>query len=284
LAQLIQQMTAAAPMAAPVAASEPTKPAKAERWLPFGHPAGVQAYRYPQPVIEEGDKVEKFSRRREMIAEHMVISHAVSPHVVTVAEVDMTNLVVLREANKDRLKAQGIGLTFLSFLLKATVEALGEYPLMNSVVGNRETIMKKRVHLGCAVETDGGLVVPVIRDADQYNTVGLSKALARLSKKARENALEPEDVTGGTFTVSNPGLKGNLYGGAIINQPQVGIVRMGEIKKRAMVITRDGQDVIAIRSMMYLALSYDHRIIDGVTGNSFLYRIRELLEAAKFSV
>ena len=219
-----------------------------------------------------------------MIAEHMVISQAVSPHVVTVAEVDMTNVWRLRAKHKNRLKAQGIGLTFLSFILKATVEALSEFRGMNAVVGDGQVIKKGRINLGCAVETPSGLVVPVIRDADQLTVVGLSKAVTRLAKKAREGNLEPDDISGGTFTVSNPGLKGNLYGGAIINQPQVGIVRMGEIKKRPMVISRGGDDVIAIRNMMYIALSYDHRVVDGVTGNSFLFRIRELLDAAQFQV
>lgn len=272
---------------APAPAPAPVKPpaaAPSDRWVPFGHPSDARAYRYPQPRVEEGDRTEKFSRRRQIIAEHMVISQAVSPHVVTVAEVDMTELVKLRDAHKKRLKEQGINVTFLSFLLKATVEALAEFPSMNAVVGDGEIIYKGRINLGCAVETPAGLVVPVIRNAADYNLIGLSKTLDRLAKKARDNALDPDDISGGTFTVSNPGLKGNLYGGAIINQPQVGILRMGEIKKRPMVLERDGNDVIAIRHMMYLALSYDHRIIDGVTGNAFLFRVRELMEAAAFSL
>ncbi len=278
---------AAPPTYAAPAAPAPVKPpaaAAGDRWVPFGHPSDARAYRYPQPRVEEGDRSEKFSRRRQIIAEHMVISQAVSPHVVTVAEVDMTELVKLRDAHKKRLKEQGINVTFLSFLLKATVEALAEFPAMNAVVGDGEIIYKGRINLGCAVETPAGLVVPVIRNAADYNLIGLSKTLDRLAKKARDNALDPDDISGGTFTVSNPGLKGNLYGGAIINQPQVGILRMGEIKKRPMVLERDGNDVIAIRHMMYLALSYDHRIIDGVTGNAFLYRVRELMEAAAFSL
>lgn len=267
--------------AEPQAAPAPKKK-KDDRWRPFGHPADSKAYRYPQPVVEDGDTVEKFSRRRAMIAEHMVISQAVSPHVVTVAEVDMTNLVNLRALHKKRLKAQGINITYLVFLLQATTQALTEFPTLNAVVGDGKIIKKGRVNLGCAVETPAGLVVPVIKDADQLNTVGIAGRLGELAAKARDNNLAPDDISGGTFTVSNPGLKGNLYGGAIINQPQVGIVRMGEIKKRPMVIKKDGEEVIAIRSMMYLALSYDHRVIDGVTGNSFLFRIRELLEQANF--
>ena len=265
-------------------APAPAKASRPDRWLPFGHPDGGKAYRYPQPRVEDGDTVEKFSRRRHMIAEHMVISQSVSPHVVTVAEVDMTNVVSLRAAHKGRLKSQGIRLTYFAFMLKATCEALREFPLMNSVVGDKQIIKKGALNLGFAAETEQGLVVPVIRNADELNLIGLAKAVDRLATKARENSLEPDDVTGGTFTVSNPGLRGNLYGGAIINQPQVGILRMGEMKKRPMVITRDGQDVIAIRQMMYIALSYDHRVIDGVTGNGFLYRVRELLEAAEFHV
>jgi len=273
--------SAPAPQAAPAPAAPPARP---DRWVPFGHPDGAQAYRYPKPVPSEHDRVEKFSRRRQIIAEHMVVSHAVSPHVVTVAEVDMTELVRLRDQHKARLRKQDINVTFLAFILKATVEALVEFPGMNAVVGANEIIYKGRINLGCAVETEAGLVVPVLKDANDLNLVGLAKALARLAEKARDNKLEPDDISGGTFTVSNPGLKGNLYGGAIINQPQVGILRMGEIKKRPMVLERDGGDVIAIRQMMYLALSYDHRVIDGVTGNAFLYRVRELLEAANFQL
>lgn len=282
LLKLIQSVGAAP--AAPAAPAPKASSSSKDRWLPFGHPEGARAYRYPQPRVEEGDVVEKFSRRRQIISEHMVVSQTVSPHVVTVAEVDMTDVVKLRNKHKGRLKAQGIGLTFLTFVLKATVEALMEFPVMNSVVGDRQLIRKKNINLGCAVETPQGLVVPVIKNANRLNVVGLSMTLARLAAKARDGKLEPDDVNGGTFTVTNPGRRGNLYGGAIINQPQIGIVRMGEIKKRPMVIQSHGEDVIAIRSMMYIALSYDHRVVDGVIGNSFLFRIRELLEQADFHV
>jgi len=147
-----------------------------------------------------------------------------------------------------------------------------------------EVIQRGDIHLGVAVETDGGLVVPVIRNADQLSTGGLAKAVVDVADKARDKKITLDDLSGGTFTVSNPGRRGNLFGAAIINQPQVGILRMGEIVRRPVVRTIAGEEVICIRSMMYLSLSYDHRIIDGVQGNGFLFRIRELLEAGQFDI
>jgi len=251
---------------------------------PLGTPAGMKAFR--PPVVEAGpdDRVIPFNRRRTIISEHMVYSKHVSPHVPCFAEVDMTPVVELRRAHKDALAKDGVSLTILAFLMKATVDALREFPSLNAVVGDGELIERAHVNLGVAVETDGGLVVPVIRDADKMNVAELASAVQAIAVKARDKKITPDDLSGGTFTVSNPGRRGNLFGAAIINQPQVGIVRMGEIVRRPVVRVIDGDEAISIRSMMYLSLSYDHRVIDGVTGNGFLYRIRELLEAAAFEV
>jgi len=164
------------------------------------------------------------------------------------------------------------------------VQALGEFPRMNAVVQDESLIVRKEINLGVAVDTDKGLLVPVIRRANEKSVLGLGRALDDLAARARTGKVTADELSGGSFTISNPGLKGNLFGASIINQPQVGILRMGEIVKRAVVREVGGEDVIVVRQMMYLTLSYDHRVIDGVIGNAFLHRVRELLEEAKFSL
>ncbi len=272
--------------AAPAAsvAPPPAAAAPADRRLPFGAPTGFRYFTPPPTTPGEGDTVVKFSRRRGIIAEHMVYSKHVSPHVPCFAEVDMTAVADARKKHKRRLEEQGIPLTILAFVLKATTIALREFPTVNAVVGEDAVILRGAVNLGVAVETDGGLVVPVIRDADKLSVGQLAAAVQEVATKARDKRITVDDLSGGTFTVSNPGRRGNLFGAAIINQPQVGIVRMGEIVRRPVVREIEGEEVICIRSMMFLSLSYDHRVIDGVTGNGFLFRIRELLEAGTFDV
>lgn len=268
-----------APPAAPaakVAAPIPTGP--------FGAPAGGRYFRPPVVKAGEGDTVVPFSKRRGIIAEHMVYSKHVSPHVPCFAEIDVTAAMDLRKLHKTRLAEQGVRLSLLAFVLKATCEALADYPNVNAVVGADEIIQRGRVHLGVAVETPGGLLVPVIKNADTLSVSGLARAVDALAGKARNKKITIDDLSGGTFTVTNPGRKGNLFGAAIINQPQVGILRMGEIIRRPVVREIDGEEVICIRSMMFLGLSYDHRVIDGVAGNGFLFRVRELVENANFDI
>lgn len=250
----------------------------------FGAPAGARYFKPPVVRAAPEDTVVRFSKRRGIIAEHMVYSKHVSPHVPCTAEVDMTAVMDLRKQNKKRMAEQGIPLTVFAFLLAATAQALREFPNVNAVVGSDEIIQRGRIHLGIAVETDGGLLVPVIRDADSLSVSGIASAVDELATKAREKRITVDDLSGGTFTVSNPGRRGNLFGAAVINQPQAGILRMGEIVRRPVVRSFDGEEAICIRSMMYLSLSYDHRIIDGVEGNGFLYRVRELLEEASFKL
>jgi len=235
--------------------------------------------------VEEGDRVIPMSRLRKLVADHMVYSKRTSPHVGTVAEIDMTAVAHLRQANKARFEQQhGVGLTFLPFIVSAVVRALRENPALNAQVIEDAIVEKHAINLGIAVETDKGLVVPVIRDADRLSLAGLTAAIDDLSTRARNKKLGADELRGGTFTISNPGRKGNLYGFAIINQPQVGILRMGEMVKRPVVRTVGGEDAIVIRSMMHLALSYDHRAVDGQPANAFLFRVRELLEAADFDL
>jgi 2-oxoglutarate dehydrogenase E2 component (dihydrolipoamide succinyltransferase) len=236
-------------------------------------------------AIEEGDRVIPMSRLRKLVADHMVYSKRTSPHVGTVAEIDMSAVAELRRANKARFEEDhGVSLTFLPFIVHAVVRALRENPALNASVVEDAIVEKKAINIGIAVETEKGLMVPVVRDVDRLSLAGLASAIDDLSQRARTKKLSADDLRGGTFTVTNPGRKGNLYGFAIINQPQVGILRMGEMVKRPVVRTIGGEDAIVIRQMMHLALSYDHRAVDGAPANSFLFRVRELLESADFDL
>lgn len=268
----------AAPMAAPPAlapAAAPPRPAPA--------PAAGKRSQFGY-TLAPGDRVIPMSPMRKIIAEHMVYSKRTSPHVGTVAEVDLSAVVRLRSQHKKSFeKNTGISLTFLPFIVYATVRALRDYPALNASIVEDSIIEKQDIHVGVATETEKGLVVPVVRHADRLSLSGTAIAIHDLATRARDKKLSADDLKGGTFTVSNPGRQGNLYGFAIINQPQVGILRMGEIAKRAVVRSFDGEDAIVIRTMMYLSLSYDHRAVDGAPANGFLFRIRELLEAGDFA-
>jgi 2-oxoglutarate dehydrogenase E2 component (dihydrolipoamide succinyltransferase) len=254
----------------------------AER-APARRPAQRPAY--ASYALQEGDRVVPMSPMRRIIAEHMVYSKRTSPHVGTVAEVDMGAVAALRASKKAAFESsQGIKLTFLPFIVHAVARALREHPALNASVVEDSIVEKRDIHIGLAVETEKGLVVPVVRHADRLSLSGLAASIDDLASRARNKRLSADDLQGGTFTVSNPGRQGNLYGFAIINQPQVGILRMGEMVKRPVVRSVEGEDAIVIRPMMHLALSYDHRAVDGAPANGFLYRIRELLEAADFDL
>jgi 2-oxoglutarate dehydrogenase E2 component (dihydrolipoamide succinyltransferase) len=246
---------------------------------------GGAGYRPPVYEPREGDAVEPFTRRRKLIAEHMVYSKTHSPHVGTLAEVDLTRVMRLRDQHKNAFSAQeGFALTLLPLAAAATVRALKEFPRMNASVVGDSLIVRHQINLGIAMDTEEGLLVPVIKAAEGMSVVGLAREIERLRRKIADRKITADDLAGGSFTLTNPGREGNLFGFAIINQPQVGILRMGEIKKRPVVIETDGEDAIAIRTMMYLALSYDHRVIDGVLGNRFLYRAARILEEADFEL
>ena len=239
----------------------------------------------PQYRPREGDEVIPFTTIRKRIAEHMIVSKIISPHVGTVAEVDMGRVFRAREQRKAEFRAvRGFSLTYLPYVVQAAVRALREFPRMNATVVDETIIERRGIHVGVAVETERGLVVPVVRDADRLSLLGVAEAIEELARRARDRELSADDLQGGTFTISNPGRQGNLYGFAVINQPQVGILRMGELVKRPVVVEFEGADTIAIRPMMYLALSYDHRIIDGVAGNGFLYRVGQELEQGEFEL
>jgi 2-oxoglutarate dehydrogenase E2 component (dihydrolipoamide succinyltransferase) len=230
-------------------------------------------------------EIVKMDRMRKMIADHMVKSTQTSAHVTTFAEVDVTNLVRWREANKKKFQERsGTKLTYTPLFIEKIIQAIREYPLINSSVNleDSEIIVKRDINFGLAVALgeggEGGLIVPVIKKAQEKNLVGLAEEVAELASKARNKNLSPDDLVGGTITLTNYGSVGNLMGTPIINQPQVAIIGTGVIEKRPVVLETDQGDVIGIRHMMYLSMSYDHRIIDGAHGGAFLNRVKELLE------
>lgn len=246
---------------------------------------GFGSFKLPPYREKPGDKVVPFTRRRRITADHMVYSKLVAPHVVTVAECDLYAASRLREAHKDRYKKEGMSLTMLAFVTVAVARAIRENPTMNARVLDDAYVIHHDVNLGVAVDSPDGLVVPVVRRADELGVRGIVRAIDDVATRARNGKITIDDLSGATFSISNPGMKGNLFGAAIMNQPNVGILRMGEIKKRVVVIEGPNkEDQMAIHPVMYMALSYDHRIVDGVAANSFLWRVREILEKADFEV
>lgn len=226
------------------------------------------------------DKIIEMDRVRRIIADHMVLSKKVSPHVTTVVEVDVTKLVQWRTRNKEAFqKREGISLTYMPAITEATAKALADFPQVNASVEGYQMILKKHINVGIAVSlNDGNLIVPVVHDADKLNLNGLAVAIDTLANKARDNKLAPDDIQGGTFTITNFGTFKNLFGTPIINQPQVAILGVGYIEKKPAVIETPEGDTIGIRHKMYLSLSYDHRIINGTLGGTFLRRIADYLE------
>lgn len=259
--------------AAPAPSSAPAAPAAAQ-------PAADKPVQVPVNASAE-DTVIPMDPVRKIIAERMVSSKKISPHVTTVVEVDVTKLARWREKNKDAFKKrEGVSLTFLPAVAEATTKALKDFPRVNSSVDGYNIIEKKNINLGIAVSlSDGNLIVPVIKQADKLNIAGLAASINGMALKARNNKLMPDDIQGGTFTISNFGSFKNLFGTPIINQPEVAILGVGIVEKRPAVIETPEGDVIAIRHKMYLSLSYDHRVIDGTLGGNFLRRIADYLEA-----
>jgi 2-oxoglutarate dehydrogenase E2 component (dihydrolipoamide succinyltransferase) len=223
----------------------------------------------------------EMDRMRSMIADHMVHSKHTAPHVTSYVEADVTEMVNWRNENKDAFaKKHGQKITFTPIFVEAVVEALKEFPLINVSVEGNKIIVKKDMHIGLATALpNGNLIVPVIRNADQKNLLGLAADVNDLVGKARTNKLKPDEIQGSTFTISNVGTFRNIMGTPIINQPEVAILATGAIRKRAAVVETEYGDVIAIRHMMYLSLSYDHRVVDGNLGGSFLARIGDFMEA-----
>src|SRR4029079_51710 len=269
---------AAAPAASAVEAStaaQPRAPQPARATAPTQGEAG------PQPFAE-GDRVEiePMSMMRRRIAERMVESRHTSAHVTSFIEVDFTETAKLRDEIKgEYLQRDGVKLTFLPFIIKAVIEGIKKWPIINSSVWGDQIVYKKDINMGIAVALDWGLIVPVIRNADEKSLLGLARAVNDLGERARNKQLKPDEVQGGTFTITNPGGFGTLIGTPIINQPQVAILGVGVIKKRPVVV----DDAIAIRQIGVLALSFDHRVIDGAVADQFLADVRDVIEAAEYT-
>ena len=229
--------------------------------------------------VSGAEELLPLTKMRRAIAEHMVRSVQTVPHVTSIAEADFTSIARFREARKSAFEqARGVKLTFLPFLLKATAHVLREFPLLNARWTDECIRIRKAIHLGIAIALDDGLVVPVLRNPGSLALSEISVAVAGLVGRSQQGRLQPEELTGSTFTVNNFGTDGNLIGTPILNQPEVGILGVGTIEKRPVVVTRDGEDAIAIRWMGYLCLSYDHRVVDGALAGRFLQTLRRTLE------
>lgn len=252
---------------------------------PAPSPVSIPASPTASSTIEntnasEGIEVREMDRVRKMIADHMVMSKHTSPHVTNVVEVDVTKLVKWRDKNKDAFfRREGVKLTYMPAITEAVAKALAAYPQVNVSVDGYNILFKKHINIGIAVSlNDGNLIVPVVHDADRLSLNGLAVAIDTLAAKARDNKLMPDDISGGTFTITNFGTFKSLFGTPIINQPQVAILGVGYIEKKPAVIDTPEGDMIAIRHKMYLSLSYDHRVVDGMLGGKFLYAIKDYLE------
>ncbi|HEY7613203.1 MAG TPA: dihydrolipoamide acetyltransferase family protein, partial [Gemmatimonadales bacterium] len=232
------------------------------------------------PAVEpwEGDQVEPWSRIRKLTAEHMVMSRRVSPHVNTIFEVDYTRVAQLRARKKHEYAERGVNLTFLAFIAKAAADALRRHPTLNAAVSGESTILRRDINLGIAVALEWGLIVPVIRHADELSLLGLARAINDVGERARGKKLSPDEVQKGTFTITNPGVFGSVIGTPIINQPQSAILCVGSIEKQPAVISMDGSDTIAIRTKGMLSLAFDHRIVDGADADRFMAEVKKTLQ------
>jgi pyruvate dehydrogenase E2 component (dihydrolipoamide acetyltransferase) len=271
---------AAAPAAAPARPAMPPPSAPAAAPAPPGVSGGQVHVAFESAVPREkmyfgNYTVEPMSNMRQRIAEHMVASKRVSPHVYSVDEIDMTKVASLRAKSKDEFeKRYETKLTFMPFFVKAAVAGLRAFPTMNASLDGTNVILHKEINIGIAVALDWGLIVPVVKGADEKNVLGIQRTLNDLAERARSKKLKPDEVQEGTFSITNPGVFGGLFGLPVISQPNVGILGLGMNEKRPVVIN----DSIAIRSMCYVTLSYDHRVVDGAVAHQFLHKVKETLE------
>jgi 2-oxoglutarate dehydrogenase E2 component (dihydrolipoamide succinyltransferase) len=277
------QAAPAAPAAAAAAAASAAAPAAA----PAPTPAPATPAAAPATQAASGEsRTEKMTRLRKVIAERMVESLHVSAQLTTVVEADVTRIAALRARHKSSFEArEGVKLSFMPFFAKATVEALKQYPVLNASLDQAAGTVTyhEAIHLGIAVDTERGLLVPVVRDADDLNLGGLGRKIADVAERTRTNRVSPDELSGGTFTLTNTGSRGALFDTPIINQPQVGILGLGAIVRRPVVVVDEtGADSIAIRSMVYLALTYDHRLVDGADAARFLMVLKQRLETGDF--
>jgi len=269
----------APPAAPPVVSIATARPASPPAPAPGA--SGAQAHvaletALPREKIYFGNyEVQPMSTMRQRIAEHMVASKRVSAHVYSVDEIDMTKIAVLRAKSKDEFeKRYETKLTFMPFFVKAAVAGLRAFPTLNASLDGTNVVLHKDINIGIAVALDWGLIVPVVKNADEKNLLGIQRTMNDLAERARSKKLKPEEVQEGTFSITNPGVFGGLFGLPVISQPNVGILGLGAIEKRPVVV----DDAIAIRSMCYVTLSYDHRVVDGAVAHQFLHKVKETLE------
>jgi 2-oxoglutarate dehydrogenase E2 component (dihydrolipoamide succinyltransferase) len=269
-AYIAQSAAAAPPEVAPAPpAPKPAAPVQAP-------PPAAPAVTYVAPAGQAKTRIEPMSTMRLKIAEHMVLSKRTSPHVTTVHRVDMTKIAKLRDKYKEQFKSNyGFSLTYLPFIARASVAALRQFPLLNASLDGNNIVYHNEIHIGIAVALENGLIVPVIRSADEKNILGLQRSVVDLAARARARQLKPDEVVGGTFSITNFGSYGSLIGTPVINQPQVAIIGVGTVDKTPVVI----DDAIAIRSICHLSLSFDHRLIDGAMADQFMTKVKQVLES-----
>jgi 2-oxoglutarate dehydrogenase E2 component (dihydrolipoamide succinyltransferase) len=259
-----------------------SEPVKTQQVSASSNGSATQQISIHKPAVSvgAGDEIIEMDRMRKLIADHMVMSKHVSPHVTSFVEADVTNMVLWRDKVKSQYeKREGEKITFTPLFVEAVTKAIKDYPMINVSVDGNNIIKRKNINIGMAAALpSGNLIVPVIKNADEKNLVGLTKAVNDLANRARANKLQPDEIQGGTFTLTNVGGFGNVMGTPIINQPQVAILATGTIKKKPAVIETPQGDLIGIRHMMFLSLSYDHRVVDGSLGGSFLRRVADYLE------
>jgi pyruvate dehydrogenase E2 component (dihydrolipoamide acetyltransferase) len=234
---------------------------------------------HPEVGVGPNDRVEPMNRMTSLIAEHMVISRRISPHVHSYFEVDYSRIDQVRAKNRRTWEEQGVKVTYTAFIARAVAQALREFPKLNASVSGNQVVYRGDVNLGVAVAIDNGLIVPVVKNADDLSLVGLARRVADLAGRARSKKLSPDDVQGGTFTITNPGIFGTVIGFPIINQPQVAIMGVGAVEKRPVVVTDEfGNDAIVARKRGFLALGYDHRLVNGADADQFLARVKQIME------
>ena len=274
--------------ASPATATAPApKPAETEAPAPGrAEPAQPPAPSRPAAPATDRDEIVPMSKIRKITADNMILSKRTSAHVTTVFQVDYTAIARLREQQKEAfLQKNGVKLTYLPFIFRAAIQALKKFPQLNASIDGDNIVYHKDIHLGMAVALDWGLIVPVIRNADEKSILGLARASQDLAERARTKRLRPEEIQGGTFTVTNPGVFGSLFGTPIIPQPQVAILGVGTIEKRPVVVQDDaGSDALGIRTTGYLALSFDHRLVDGADADKFMASVKETLEQGEFDI
>ena len=279
LSYIENRKVASAPPRTGAATAEPLEVGRAE-------PAAAPAPPRPSIAVTDRDEVVAMTKIRRITADNMTLSKRTSAHVTTVFQVDYTALARMRDQHKESfLQKNGVKLTYLPFIFRACIQALKEFPQVNASIDGENIVYHKDVHLGMAVALDWGLIVPVIKNADEKSILGLARASQDLAERARTKRLKPEEIQGGTFTVTNPGVFGSLFGTPIIPQPQVAILGVGTIEKRPVVVTDEkGSDALGIRTVGYLALSFDHRLIDGADADNFMASVKKTLEKGEFDL